>query len=98
MDMLFYVLSGAAICVMIYAVIRVTKLRQKVSGGVVRSTWNFLTGLIVMFLLGYLATPFFPILPAEIQRLLVGAIFLGGAVFVVIVVGLFQRIVSELGL
>lgn len=98
MEIVFLVLSLSAIIVMLYALYRVNVLRKKVPGGVVRSTWNFLTALIVMFTVGYFTTPFFPLLPEVAQRLVVGAIFLAGAVFVVIVINLFYRIVSELGL
>ncbi len=94
----FLTLTVAAIAVMLYALFRVNRLRRRVPGGVVRSTWNYLTGLVVLFTLGYLATPFFPLLPEAVRQLLVGGIFLGGAVFVVVVVRLFQRVVDELGL
>lgn len=98
MQALFLGLSVSAIAVMLYALYRVIKLRGRVPGGVVRSTWNFLGSLVVLFTLGYLATPFFPMLSAELQQLLVGVIFLAGAVFVVVVVNLFGRVVEELGL
>jgi len=98
METVFLLLSLSAIIVMLYALYRVNVLRNKVPGGVARSTWNFLAGLIVMFTAGYLTTPFFPLLPLAIQRLVVGVIFLAGAVFVVIVINLFNKIISELGL
>jgi hypothetical protein len=98
MQITFLTLTIAAIAVMLYALFRVVQLRRQVPGGVVRYTWNYLTCLVVLFTLGYLATPFFPLLPEAARQLLVGVIFLGGAVFVVVVVNLFQRIVSELGL
>lgn len=98
MENLFLVLSISAILVMFYALYRVNVLRKKVPGGVVRSTWNFLTLLIVMFTVGYLSTPFFPMLPQTVKDMLVGVIFLAGAVFVVIVVNLFYRVVEDLGL
>ncbi len=63
-----------------------------------KSTWSTLTALIVLFTAGYVTTPFFRLLPEEIKDLLVGAIFLAGAVFVVIVIKLFFRIVEDLGL
>ena len=59
---------------------------------------QFLTGLIVRFTAGSVATPFFRLLPAEIKDLLLGVIFLAGAVFVVIVIKLFFRIVEDNGL
>jgi len=98
MENLFLILSVSSILVMVYALYRVTALRKKVPGGVVKSTWNFLTLLIVLFTAGYLSTPFFPLLPQTVKDVLVGVIFLAGAVFVVIVVNLFYRVVEDLGL
>lgn len=98
MKELFLLLSIAAILVMMYALYSSFALKSKVPGGKVKETWNILTGLIVMFTIGYLTTPFFRMLPQEIKDILVGVIFLAGAVFVVIVIKLFYRIVEDLGL
>ncbi len=98
MGKIFIVLSSAAILVMFYALYSAVSLRNKIPGGKVKSTWSFLTGLIIMFTAGYVTTPFFRLLPSEIKDLLVGAIFLAGAVFVVIVIKLFIRIIEDLGL
>ncbi len=98
MDMLFLVFSVLSILVMFYALYSAFVLRHHVPGGKVRSTWNFLTGLIVMFSIGYLSTPFFRLLPAEFKDILVGVIFLAGAIFVLIVIKLFYKIVEDLGL
>jgi hypothetical protein len=51
-----------------------------------------------MFSVGYLATPFFQLLPPDIKDILVGLIFLAGAIFVVVVTKLFVKIVEDLGL
>jgi predicted membrane channel-forming protein YqfA (hemolysin III family) len=98
MDILFLFLSVSAIAVMFYALYSAFILRHRVPGGKVRSTWNFLTGLIVMFTVGYLSTPFFRLLPQEFKDALVGVIFLAGAVFVLIVIKLFYKIVEDIGL
>lgn len=98
MEMLFLIFSILSILVMLYALYNAFVLRHHVPGGKVRSTWNFLTSLIIMFSLGYLATPFFRLLPPEVKDILVGVIFLAGAVFVLIVVKLFYKIVEDLGL
>ena len=95
---IFYILSVASIGVMAYALYRVLVLRRRIPGGVVKSTWNVMTGLVVLFMVGYLATPFFSLLPALVKELLVGVIFFFGAIFVVIVVNLFFRVVKEIGL
>lgn len=98
METLFLVLSVASIMVMFYALYSALILRDKIPGGKVKSTWGFLTALIVIFAVGYLATPFFRLLPPEIKDLLVGVIFLAGAIFVAIVIKLFYKIVEDIGL
>ncbi len=98
MNTIFLVLSIAAIMVMFYALFSALALRKKVPGGKVKATWNALSGLIVMFSVGYLATPFFQLLPPDIKDILVGLIFLAGAIFVVVVTKLFVKIVEDLGL
>ncbi len=95
---LFLVLSIFAICVMIYALFRVISLNKKIPGGTVGSTWKFLSTLIGLFTFGYLTTPFFPLLPDAHKQLIVGVIFLAGAIFVVIVINLFYRVIREIGL
>lgn len=98
MEIIFFALSGAAVVVMLYALVSAFLLRRKIPGGKVKKTWNTLSALIVMFTVGYLATPFFRLLPQEIKDLLVGVIFLAGAIFVVIVIKLFYKIIEDLGL
>ncbi len=98
MEALFLVLSVAAILVMLYALYSAFTLKGKIPGGKVKSTWNVLTSLIIMFTVGYLATPFFRLLPPDIKDVLVGVIFLAGAIFVVIVIKLYGKIIEDLGL
>jgi hypothetical protein len=98
METLFLVLSVAAILVMLYALYSSFALKSKVPGGKVRETWNILSGLIVLFTVGYLSTPFFRLLPQEVKDLVVGVIFLAGAIFIVIVIKLFFKIIEDLGL
>jgi hypothetical protein len=74
MESLFLVLSLSSIVVMLYALYKAFVLRHRVPGGKVRSTWSFLSGLIVMFTVGYLSTPFFRLLPSDIKDVLVGVI------------------------
>jgi hypothetical protein len=98
MDKLFLALSVSAIIVMLYALYSVMVLRKKMPGGVVKKNWDVLAALIVLFTVGYLSTPFFPMLPQALKDILVGVIFFFGAIFVVIVIKLFYRVVSDLGL
>ena len=98
MEMIFLTLSLLSIGVMLYALYQAFILRHRVPGGKVRSTWNILSGLIVMFTAGYLSTPFFRLLPPEFKDALVGVIFLAGAIFVLIVIKLFFKIIEDIGL
>jgi hypothetical protein len=45
---------------------------------------------------GYLMTPFFGLIPAEMVSLIVSLIFLFGAVYVAITIKLIHRIIEEL--
>ena len=45
-----------------------------------------------------LSTPFFRLLPSEFKDVLVGVIFLAGAIFVLIVINLFFKIIEDIGL
>ncbi len=98
MEIIFLALSVSSIFVMFYALYTALILRHKVPGGNVKSTWGVLTFLIVLFTIGYLTTPFFRLLSQEIKDLLVGVIFLSGAIFVVIVIKLFYKIIEDIGL
>jgi hypothetical protein len=98
MEMLFIILSVAAVLVMVYALYSALTLKSRIPGGKVKSKWNVLTSLIIIFTVGYLATPFFRLLPQEIKDILVGVIFLAGAIFVVIVIKLYFKIIEDLGL
>jgi hypothetical protein len=90
------VLSFLAIAVMVYCLWLVVRLKASIPGGVVGKRWNVLTTLVVLFTVGYLTTPFFGAIPEDALRLIVGAIFLFGAVYVVLTVKLIHRIIREL--
>ncbi len=90
------VISFAAILVMIYCLIEVYTLKSKIPGGVIGKRWNFLVMLVVLFSVGYLATPFFGALPAELMRFIAALIFFFGAIYVLITVRLIYRVIQEL--
>lgn len=97
MKVLFLLLSFSAICVILYALYLVMDLRKKILiGGEVKDTWKRLSWMIILFAAGYLTTPFFPYLPEFVKDVVVGLIFLFGAVFVVLVIKLFHKIYTEL--
>lgn len=94
-DLSFYI-SIAAILVMFYCLGQVIRLGRNVPGGVLGRTWRLLTALVVLFTLGYLVTPLFPLLPPAVINLLVSLIFLFGAIYVLLTVRLIYRIIEEL--
>ena len=59
--------SFAAILVMIFCLIQVYTLKSRIPGGVIGKRWNFLVLLVILFTIGYLATPFFGALPVELM-------------------------------
>jgi hypothetical protein len=94
-DIIFFI-SIAAILMMIYCLYLVTSLKKNIPGGIIGSKWNFLTGLVVLFTLGYLLLPFFSAIPEDILRLIVAGIFFFGAIYVMITIKLFFEIIKEL--
>ncbi|MDE2254545.1 MAG: hypothetical protein KGL42_09830 [Betaproteobacteria bacterium] len=94
-DLPFFI-NASAIAVMIVGLFMVLGLRSKIRGGSVGNAWKILTGLVILFTLGYLATPFFGLLPADSVRSVFALIFLFGAVYVVVTVRLVHRIIDEL--
>jgi hypothetical protein len=95
-----YVLSLAAIVVMAADVWAALRLRRSLIGGGVGQKWQFLTALIVLFFLGYVVSPLvlWLNLPIEYMGLLVFAVFLFGAVFVWVVIGIIRDVLSFLNL
>ncbi|HBG93219.1 MAG TPA: hypothetical protein DDX12_07115 [Nitrospiraceae bacterium] len=98
MKELFYALSITAIGVMGYALFKVISLNKKLQGGTVGKTWKLLYYMIGLFTAGYLTTLLFPVLPDSSQRVIVGIVFLVAAVFVVMVINLYLKIIKDIGL
>ena len=90
------VLNFTSILIMFYCLYLVLSLKSSIPGGMVGKRWNFLSMLVVLFTLGYLATPFFDQLPEDVLRLVISSIFLFGAVYVVVTVRLIFNIIREL--
>ncbi|MGE0081952.1 MAG: hypothetical protein AB7U81_11700 [Thiohalomonadaceae bacterium] len=90
------IFSFSAILVMAYCLWLVVSLKANVPGGIIGKRWNLLMGLVVVFTVGYLTTPFFSALPEDVLRLIVGVIFLFGALYVVLTVKLIYRVIQEL--
>lgn len=88
--------SLLAIVVMIGCLVNVLRLGKNMPGGIVGRTWKQLTALVILFTVGYLVTPFFPMIPTHIANLVVALIFLFGAAYVWITVSLIHRVIREL--
>jgi hypothetical protein len=86
----------AAIFVMFYCLYSVLSVGRNMAGGAVGRQWRFLTILVVMFTGGYLVTPFFSMVPAELVRILVSLIFFFGAIYVLITIRMVHQIIKEL--
>ena len=91
-----FIITLAAIAVMLYCLFLVYSLRKDIPGGLVGKQWRVLELLVVLFALGYLATPFAASLSEETLRQIVSLIFLFGAIYVVITVKLIHRIIKAL--
>ena len=86
----------AAIAVMAFCFWTTLSLKKHIPGGIVGKKWKLMTSLVMLFLLGYLATPFFSMIPEEILRLIVALIFFFGAIYVLITIKLIHSIIREL--
>ncbi|MFN2149001.1 MAG: hypothetical protein ACK2T2_11455 [Anaerolineales bacterium] len=95
-----YGLSLVAIITMVINVFLAVRLRRAMIGGVIRSRWNILTNLMVVFLLGYILSPLLLVfrLPLEYMGLVVFLVFLFGAVFVAIVIRILHDTLASLDL
>ena len=91
-----FIITLAAIAVMLYCLFLVYSLRKDIPGGLVSKQWRVLELLVVLFALGYLATPFAASLSEETLRQIVSLIFFFGAIYVVITVKLIHRIIKAL--
>lgn len=95
-----YGLAFLAIIVMGVSVVQATRLRRAIVGGEVGEKWGLLTMLITVFFLGYVASPlalYFEI-PPQYLNVLVFGVFLFGAVFVLVVIGIIRDTLTFLKL
>lgn len=95
-----YGLAALAILVMGINAVMAVRLKKAILGGEVGEKWGLLTALIVVFFVCYLFSPlalYFAI-PAEYLNLLVFGVFLFGAVFVLVVMGIIRDTLTFLKL
>lgn len=91
----FYAFIALANMVMISGLILALRLRKIAPGGVIGKTLKILLALILIFTLGYLASPAMTFLPLQASLVFVGVIFFLGAVYVVVVLWLIQHLISR---
>jgi hypothetical protein len=100
MQWVAYGLAGLAIVVMGADVYLAIRLRRAIVGGEIGEKWGLLTLLITLFFAGYLLSPlalYFE-LPAQYLNALVFGVFLFGAVFVAVVIGIIRDTLTFLKL
>ncbi len=98
MKNLVHLLSVSAICTIFYALFRVILLNKKIPGGLIKEYWKLFYYLIGILAIGYLSTPLFPRLPESSKEVIIGIVFLAGAVLVVKVINLFFKIIEVIGI
>ncbi len=100
MNVLAYVMAAIAIAAMAVNVLQAVRLRRAIVGGEVGSKWGALTWLIGVFFVGYLIAPlaiYFG-LPSEYLLPVVFGVFVFGAVFVWVVMGIIRDTLTFLKL
>jgi hypothetical protein len=100
MHLVAYVLAALAIVVMALDVVFAIRLRRAIVGGEIGSKWGLMTGLIAFFFVGYLFAPlalFFELPPSFVYAMAF-AVFLFGAIFVWVVIGIIRDTLSFLKL
>jgi hypothetical protein len=100
MQWVAYALAAVAIAVMAVNVVQAIRLRRAIVGGEVGTKWGLLTFLVGFFFLGYLVSPLaiYLAIPKAVMDLMVFAVFLFGAIFVFVVIGIIRDTLTFLKL
>ncbi|MGC2425256.1 MAG: hypothetical protein WA666_13000 [Nitrospirota bacterium] len=98
METIFLILSGASILMMSYSWYKFSKFRKTLHGGSMKYTSNIFAQIIGVEIICFLSIPFLPVIPWVSKEIIMGIMFLFAALFVLLVVNLFTKIVSDLGL
>ena len=100
MTWLAYGLAALAIVTMAANVMKAAALRRAIVGGEVGEKWSALTALIAFFFAAYLFSPLslWLDLPAQWLHVIMFSVFLGGAVFVFVVIGIIKDVLGFLKL
>jgi hypothetical protein len=100
MQLVGYGLAALAILVMGLNLLLAVRLKRAILGGEVGQKWGLMTALIAVFFVCYLFSPlalFFEI-PSQYLNLLVFVVFLFGAVFIWVVMGIIRDTLTFLKL
>ena len=95
---LILLLSLSAIGTIFYALLKVISLNKEIPGGIVKESWRLLYYLIGLLGVGYLTMPILPGLPETSREFIIAIIFLAGAIFILKVINLFDKIMRDVGL
>ncbi len=97
METIFLILSGASIFMMSYSWYKFTTFRKTLNGGSMKNTSNIFAQLIGLEIICFLSIPFLPLVWVS-KEIIMGIMFFFAALFILLVVNLFTKIVSDLGL
>ena len=95
MVVFFYIIISAAILCMFCGLYLIVRLRSFTKGGLVGRVVNILMALIVFFTIGYMVGPLMPQLSCQWVMILTAVVFLFGAVFVILVLWLIQKLIRQ---
>lgn len=90
------IIGLVAAALMLFCLYQVITIGKQFDDGLVGKHWRYLLWLVVLFTAGYVTLPFFGQLPPETMQLVVSAMFLFGAVYVLITIKLIKKIVDVL--
>ncbi|HSM93949.1 MAG TPA: hypothetical protein VLT47_13785 [Anaeromyxobacteraceae bacterium] len=95
-----YVLAALAIALMGSNVVLAIRLRRAIVGGEVGAKWGLMTLLVGVFFVGYLFSPLllYFALPPQYLSAVAFSVFLFGAIFVWVVIGIIRDTLSFLKL
>ena len=100
MQLMAYCLAALAILEMGLNVVLAVRLRRAIVGGEIGEKWGLLTILVAFFFVGYLFSPLalYYEIPREYLSMLVFAVFLFGAIYVWVVIGIIRDMLTFLKL
>ena len=97
MNSLSFALHVGAVIAIVFAWYKVTALRRRIPGGIVKATCNLLGEFIGLFALVCLALSFTPVLPEGSREMLVGIVLVFAAAFSITVINFFSSLAAESG-